>query len=640
LDSDATSRTGFASDWTDLTDGGETTLHTHAGGVVDGGLNGNYELVLSDATGSVASNPAAYYNAPNTQFVMDSDINFKGHSAKEMACDNGTSFPTPPATAQWFYRTDLKTLFQYEGGWKAIQSFGAVSLYVDATNGTDAVGQGYSSGAGATKSIQYAINLIPALNGGNVVIYVTAETYDESVSIANKAFSGNYTLTIVGALPTADDSGTATSATGLTWSSGIVQATLVDSTKAWTVNQHQNKLLVITGGAGVGQEFVIDSNDATTLTLVGVAKVALNSTSTYAIYDQNNFATITSTGHTGNLIYSENQKNLVLRYLNFADCRSSNTFYTHFTKGTSVTIQSCAFQALTSNAVSAGLFIQVDVGAVLNRFVSNFVNESGTLIKASFGLRIQNASAPVEGTITGGNLQNSKFYRCGIQFVCAAQAYQTFDPQGHGLVFRNPRTRAVDINSFSRADFDRVLVADSAGAGIVVRDSGYFLWRAYIHIKNCATNGLDISNKGIVISAGSNRKIEGCLGWGIKLTVSALTTITEASTTFASNTLGNIVADYTSIIGVQAGDVRAISATTTLDDTHDVATVSGAITITLPTAVGIKGKKYTIKKIDTGTTTTIATTSSQTVDGAAPATMTTQWEKRIYCSDGQNWLLV
>ncbi len=62
------------------------------------------------------------------------------------------------------------------------------------------------------------------------------------------------------------------------------------------------------------------------------------------------------------------------------------------------------------------------------------------------------------------------------------------------------------------------------------------------------------------------------------------------------------------------------------------------MTITLPTAVDIYGTEYVIKNIGAGVV-TIATTNSETVDGAAPANMATQWICRRYVSDGANWIL-
>lgn len=89
--------------------------------------------------------------------------------------------------------------------------------------------------------------------------------------------------------------------------------------------------------------------------------------------------------------------------------------------------------------------------------------------------------------------------------------------------------------------------------------------------------------------------------------------------------------------GLQTAYV-AKSTTYTLTASEYYVAVSGNITITLPTAVGCAGRRYVVKKIDSGTTVTIATTSSQTIDGAAPGTLTTQWSSLKVFSNGANWL--
>ena len=70
--------------------------------------------------------------------------------------------------------------------------------------------------------------------------------------------------------------------------------------------------------------------------------------------------------------------------------------------------------------------------------------------------------------------------------------------------------------------------------------------------------------------------------------------------------------------------------------------VSGNTTITLPTAAGITGKVYVVKKTDAaGTTVAIATTSSQTIDGAAaPLNITVQNQAFTVISDGSNWQII
>jgi len=64
--------------------------------------------------------------------------------------------------------------------------------------------------------------------------------------------------------------------------------------------------------------------------------------------------------------------------------------------------------------------------------------------------------------------------------------------------------------------------------------------------------------------------------------------------------------------------VTATYAVTSSD--YMVDATSGTFTITLPTSVGVAGKIFEIKNSGTGTI-TVATTSSQTIDGDATVTL-------------------
>ena len=94
---------------------------------------------------------------------------------------------------------------------------------------------------------------------------------------------------------------------------------------------------------------------------------------------------------------------------------------------------------------------------------------------------------------------------------------------------------------------------------------------------------------------------------------------------------------------VQINRYRAITALRTLDTTDDtINCTSGTFTVTLPTAVGIAGRIYTIVNSGAGTI-TVGTTSSQTFTNvtATPTTLTmaTLGARQVQ-SDGANWLLI
>ena len=67
---------------------------------------------------------------------------------------------------------------------------------------------------------------------------------------------------------------------------------------------------------------------------------------------------------------------------------------------------------------------------------------------------------------------------------------------------------------------------------------------------------------------------------------------------------------------------------------------SGAITITLPTAVGIGGKVYAIKKTDaSANTVTIDAAGTETIDGALTVVTAVQYASYSIVSNGANWFI-
>lgn len=65
----------------------------------------------------------------------------------------------------------------------------------------------------------------------------------------------------------------------------------------------------------------------------------------------------------------------------------------------------------------------------------------------------------------------------------------------------------------------------------------------------------------------------------------------------------------------------------------------GSFTVTLPSAIGLAGREYRVKKLSSGGTVTVATSSSQTIDGSSTAPLTTQWTAVGFISTGSNWII-
>lgn len=88
--------------------------------------------------------------------------------------------------------------------------------------------------------------------------------------------------------------------------------------------------------------------------------------------------------------------------------------------------------------------------------------------------------------------------------------------------------------------------------------------------------------------------------------------------------------------------IRSVSASDTALDADTVITVNatgGARTITLPTAVGVQGKIYVIKKTDSSSNTvTVDGDGAETIDGETTFSLKKQWVSVMIQSDGANWV--
>jgi hypothetical protein len=79
---------------------------------------------------------------------------------------------------------------------------------------------------------------------------------------------------------------------------------------------------------------------------------------------------------------------------------------------------------------------------------------------------------------------------------------------------------------------------------------------------------------------------------------------------------------------------------TSADQTVLANATTAAFTVTLPTAIGSTGQLFTIKKTDSSANAvTVATTLSQTIDGAATKSLALQYDAITVQSDNANWLI-
>jgi hypothetical protein len=129
----------------------------------------------------------------------------------------------------------------------------------------------------------------------------------------------------------------------------------------------------------------------------------------------------------------------------------------------------------------------------------------------------------------------------------------------------------------------------------------------------------------------------------MKKSLSTILASLFAILTYAQVGVGTTTPNSTlDVRGSVATNYRSFTASTTASVTDNllVFTGSSAATVTLPTAVGCDGRSYMIKNASTTGPTpvlSIATTSSQTIDGAGSWTLTSANETITLVSNGANW---
>jgi len=205
-------------------------------------LKGNYDSAYSHVSATNNPHSTTLELARTAGNTISGDINFNKFKAIAMACDNGATLPTSPSEGQWFLHTPTgrKVLLQFtNGAWYPLYSFGAMTLYVDGTNGTNSANLGYGTGASAYKTISYAWTQLPSVFCGNITINVAAGTYAETLTCQGKTAGGAYTITIYGTITTVY-TGTISSATN---GGTTTQGSITDSVGGFTVNEHRGRFL-------------------------------------------------------------------------------------------------------------------------------------------------------------------------------------------------------------------------------------------------------------------------------------------------------------------------------------------------------------------------------------------------------------
>lgn len=310
---------------------------------------------------------------------------------------------------------------------------------------------------------------------------------------------------------------------------------------------------------------------------------------------------------------------------------SSNLFWdkTNYRLGIGTSTPSAGVEIATNGAVS---YSAVKITG------THFSGGSSTTTKPLFLIE------PTGTTSTGWNTSGTKL---GVNAESGFTG-NLMDLQVNGVSL-------VNTNYLGRLNFNRT--SDGANVGYIMAGPSYL---AIIHTSSTSigssSNGVLFAANGTWMgkSAISNTTPTALVHIGagtatastapLKFSAGVILTTPESGVleTNSSNELFYSNSTTTNSRGyVEVNKYRAITALRTLNaDDGTIEVTANTFTVTLPTAVGITGRKYYITNSGSGVT-TIATTSSQTFVNVAttPTTLTlNQYSTVTVQSNGTNWL--
>jgi hypothetical protein len=108
--------------------------------------------------------------------------------------------------------------------------------------------------------------------------------------------------------------------------------------------------------------------------------------------------------------------------------------------------------------------------------------------------------------------------------------------------------------------------------------------------------------------------------------------------------LENRIATYLAGGGATRGAYRSVSATGNVQSGDYLLlcdSTAGAVTITLPSAALVPGRIYVFKRINAGANNVVVDGyASETIDGAASYTLSSQWAGVTVMSNGTAWFII
>ncbi len=488
-------------------------------------------------------------------------------------------------------------------GWNKTSS--NLTIYVDNVNGSDTTGDGSSSNPYAT--LTKALSELPSkiANAVTIVLKKSSTSYG-SIYLSGFVMETGGSLTIQGEFNQLN-SGTVgsfnNSVNDPVYGSSVKVAQITDSSKNWTTNQFQNKLIRVYKDT-TSYYRTICYNDAHSIYCNQTFPVTIDNTWSYEILDW---------GTSCNYIQLNNNLGTV-NIQNLKVSQPNNFYCSVLRKTSSINVDNCLFEGYANGSYST-IFTGETICTISNSVI-NANNTSNYAVNISFGA--SSSSATLKGCLVLNNSSSAVvnvYFLSRINLSNGTRLYKGTSNPAYGIKMYSGILIGIDT-------YGKVLI-DVGQTGIVLTRG------AYIQNRNCFVFGSNVTTE-----------ISSHLGLidGTKLQVNG---------NFGVNTPNYNHENIHSRIlcnGSFATRVDTVSANTTLGIDHHVVLVNasgGARTITLPNATTCAGRQYIIKKVDSSTNAvTITPQTGQTIDGQASISITTQYDYKKVVSNGTNWFLI
>jgi len=479
-----------------------------------------------------------------------------------------------------------------------------LTLYVDNVNGSDTTGNGSSSNPYAT--VAKALSELPIKLASYVIIVLKKSPISYGSIYLNGLVMEIFgSLTLQGEFNRLD-SGTVgsfnNSVNDPIYGSLVTVAQVTDTTKNWTTNQFQYKLIRVYKGT-TSYYRTICYNDATSIYCNQTFPVTFDNTWSYEILDWGSMCDHIQLDYNSGTINIQGLKISM----------TSNFYCAVFRRTSSFNVNNCLFEGYAN-----GSYPTITSGETNLEIYNSVINANNT----SFHAVLPTAGAP----------------------------YCFINLQGC-LVLNNSSTAVYNNYSFSRiylSSGTRLYKGTSNPTYGVQFMSGILIGSA-IYGKML----IDVGQTGIILTRGAyiQNSSNFVFGQNVTTKISSHFGLVDGAKLQAYDNFGVNIPNYnhenihSRILcnGSFATRVSTVSANTTLGVDHHIVLVDasgGARTITLPNATTCAGRQYVIKKIDSSTNAvTITPQTGQTIDGQANISITAQYDYRRVVSNGANWFL-